>query len=43
MHCTSDQQAKLDGLLSKYKDIFVDDHDELGFPGENLCRIFEDL
>ena len=31
MHCTTDQQAKLDELLAKYKDMFVDDHDELGY------------
>ena len=31
MHCTPDQQAKLDELLAKNKDMFVDDHDVLSY------------
>ena len=40
MHCIPDQQAKLDELLAKYKDMFVTDDDELGYTETVKHKIF---
>ena len=40
MHCTSEQQAKLDELLARYKDMFVTDDDELGYTETVKHKIF---
>ena len=40
MHCTPEQQAKLDELLAKYKDMFVTDDDELGYTETVKHKIF---
>ena len=41
MHCTHEQQVKLDELLlTKYKDMFVTDDDELGYTGTVKHKIF---
>ena len=40
MHCIPEQQAKLDELLAKYKDMFVTDDDELGYTETVKHKIF---
>ena len=40
MHCTPEQQAKLDELLARYKDMFVTDDDELGYTETVKHKIF---
>ena len=40
MHCTPEQQAKLDELLAKYKDMFVTDDDELDYTETVKHKIF---
>ena len=40
MHCIPDQQAKLDELLAKYKDMFATDDDELGYTETVKHKIF---
>ena len=41
MHCTHEQQVKLDELLlAKYKDMFVTDDDELGYTETVKHKIF---
>ena len=40
MHCTPEQQVKLDELLAKYKDMFVTDDDELGYTETVKHKIF---